>query len=85
MTIIDLLLGVLGATMAVVIWRLVTGPTDADRVVAVDLGFVVFVAAAALLAVRLRTPAALTLVLAATLVGFLTAVAVAHLLERRSP
>jgi len=82
---LDVLLGVLAAAMAVVIWRLVTGPTDADRVVAVDLAFVIFVAGTALLAVRLRAPSALILVLAATLVGFLATVALAHLLERRQP
>ncbi|MEU4888356.1 MULTISPECIES: monovalent cation/H+ antiporter complex subunit F [Streptomyces] len=81
---IDALLGVLAAVMAVVVRQLVAGPTDADRVVAVDLGFAVFVAATALLAVRLHTSAMVVLVLAATLVGFLTTVAVAHLLERWS-
>ncbi|MGE5291110.1 MAG: monovalent cation/H+ antiporter complex subunit F [Micromonosporaceae bacterium] len=85
MLVIDVLLGILATVMAVVIWRLVTGPTDADRVVAVDLAFVVFVAGAALLAVRLQAPSVLILVLAATLVGFLATVAIAHLLERRSP
>lgn len=84
MTVIDTLLGVLAVVMAVVAGRLVTGPTDGDRVVAVDLGFAVFVAATALLAVRLHTSAMLVLVLAATLVGFLTTVAAAHLLERWS-
>lgn len=85
MILIDVLLGILAAAMAVVIWRLLAGPTDADRVVAVDLAFVVFVAGTALLAVRLRAPSVLILVLAATLVGFLATVALAHLLERRSP
>lgn len=83
MILIDILLGTLAAAMAVVIWRLVTGPSDADRVVAVDLAFVVFVAGTALLSVRLREPSVLILVLAATLVGFLATVAIAHLLERR--
>lgn len=85
MILLDVLLGVLAAAMAVTIWRLVTGHSDADRVVAVDLAFVVFVAGTALLAVRLRAPSALILVLAATLVGFLATVALAHLLERRRP
>lgn len=85
MTLIDILLGVLAVTMAVVIWRMAAGPGDADRAVAVDLGFVVFVAAVALLSVRLATPAVLILVLVATLVGFLATVGVAHLFERRSP
>ena len=80
---IDILLVILGAVMAVVIWRLITGPTGADRVVALDLGFVAFVAATALLAVRLDTPAVLILVLVATLLGFLATIAIAHLLERR--
>jgi multicomponent Na+:H+ antiporter subunit F len=80
---IDLLLGVLAAAMAVVIWRVAVGPTDADRLVAVDLGFVVFVAAVALLTVRLRAPSVLALVLATTLVAFLATVAIALLLERR--
>jgi multicomponent Na+:H+ antiporter subunit F len=80
---IDILLVVLGVVMAVVIWRVIAGPTSADRVVALDLGFVVFVAATALLAVRLDTPAILILVLAATLLGFLATIAISHLLERR--
>ncbi|MFP8904738.1 MULTISPECIES: monovalent cation/H+ antiporter complex subunit F [Streptomyces] len=84
MTMTAVLLGVLAVTMAVAVWRMSAGPTDADRVVAVDLAFVVFVAAVALLAVRLDAPAVLILVLAATLLGFLTTVAVAHLLERWS-
>ncbi|MGY1452840.1 monovalent cation/H+ antiporter complex subunit F [Streptomyces sp. SS8] len=84
MTMTAVLLGVLAVTMAVAVWRMSAGPTDADRVVAVDLAFVVFVAAVALLAVRLDTPAVLILVLAATLLGFLATVAVAHLLERWS-
>lgn len=84
MTLTDILLGTLAAAMTVVIWRVVAGPTHGDRAAAMDLGFVVFVAAVALLALRLHTPALLVLVLVATLVGFLATVAVAHLLERRS-
>lgn len=80
---IDTLLGVLALAMAVVVWRLATGPGDADRVIALDLGFVVLVAATALLTVRLHLPAALIIVLVATLVGFLATVALAHLLERQ--
>jgi multicomponent Na+:H+ antiporter subunit F len=83
MTWIDGLLIALGAVMAVVVGRLLTGPTNADRVVALDLGFVVFIAATALLSVRLDVAAIDILVLAATLLGFLTTIAVSHLLERR--
>lgn len=84
MTLVDLSLVILAISFMVVVWTLVTGPGDPDRVVALELGFVMFVAVVALLAVRLRIPAVLTLVLAATLVGFLATVAVAYLLERRS-
>ncbi|MEV2199509.1 monovalent cation/H+ antiporter complex subunit F [Streptomyces fradiae] len=84
MTAVDILLGALAAVMPVALWRLAAGPTDADRVVAVDLTFVVLVAAVALLAVRTRESAVLVLVLVATLVGFLATIAVAHLLERRN-
>lgn len=83
--VLDVLLGILGASMLVVVWRVFVGPTNADRVVAVDLGFALFVAAAALLAVRMAAPYVLIIVLAATLVGFLATVAIAHVLEQRSP
>ncbi|WP_232835775.1 monovalent cation/H+ antiporter complex subunit F [Actinocorallia populi] len=82
--VVDAMLVVLAVVAAVVVWRLAAGPTDADRLVALDLGFVVFVAVVALLAVRLRTPAMFVLVLCATLVGFLATVAASHLLERSS-
>jgi multicomponent Na+:H+ antiporter subunit F len=81
---LDAALVVLALTMLVAIGRLLAGPTDADRGLAVDLGFVVAVAAIALLAVRLDTPALLDLVLVATLVGFLATVALAQLLGGRS-
>lgn len=81
---IDILLVVLGAVMVIAIGRVIAGPTNADRMVALDLGFVVFISATALLTVRLDAPPIVILVLAATLVGFLATVALAHLLEWRS-
>ncbi|MFB9838125.1 monovalent cation/H+ antiporter complex subunit F [Actinoallomurus acaciae] len=83
--VIDVLLVMLTAAMGIVIWRAVRGPTDADRLIAVDLGFVVFVAATALLAADARAHATLALVLVVTLVGFLATVAIALLLEGRTP
>jgi multicomponent Na+:H+ antiporter subunit F len=82
--VIDILLVVLGAVMVIAIGRVIAGPTNADRMVALDLGFVVFISATALLTVRLDAPPIVILVLAATLVGFLATVALAHLLEWRS-
>ncbi|MBB1252790.1 monovalent cation/H+ antiporter complex subunit F [Streptomyces alkaliterrae] len=84
MTFVDVLLVLLLVVTGVIVWRLAFGPTEADRVVAVDLAFVVFLAVVALLSVKLRSTPMLVLVLVATLVGFLATVAAAHLLERRS-
>lgn len=85
MLVLDLALGVLALALLVAMIRLVTGPTDADRGLAVDFAFVVVVGAVALLALRLDTPALLDLVLVATVVGFLATVAVARLVRERSP
>ncbi|MEJ8279238.1 monovalent cation/H+ antiporter complex subunit F [Pseudonocardia spirodelae] len=73
--IVVLALGLLAA-----IGRVLTGPTAADRGLAVDYGFVVVVALVALFALRLGSTAMLDLVVVATLVGFLTTVAVARLI-----
>ncbi|WP_445263187.1 monovalent cation/H+ antiporter complex subunit F [Pseudokineococcus sp. 5B2Z-1] len=83
MMVVEVALGVMALSLGVCAWRVVVGPSDADRVLAVDLGFVVVVCATALLTVRLRTPALLDLVLVATLVGFLTTVVLARLVAGR--
>jgi multicomponent Na+:H+ antiporter subunit F len=82
--VLDVLLAVLALAMLVAIGRVIFGPSQADRALAVDLGFAVFVAGVAILAVRLDTRALVDLVLAATLVGFLGTVAFAKLVERGS-
>ncbi|GAA1902170.1 hypothetical protein GCM10009716_10030 [Streptomyces sodiiphilus] len=82
MVILDAALLVLAASLLVAIFRLLHGPTEADKVVAVDYGFVVFVAAVALLSARLETMALVDLVLIATLLGFLSTVALARRVER---
>ena len=81
MIVLNVVLVVLAAALLATIVRILTGPTHADRALSVDFGFVVFTAG---LAVRLSTPALLDLVLAATLLGFLSTVAFAHLVERRA-
>jgi len=80
--ILDAALVVLAVAAVVATVRVVVGPTDADRVLAVDLGFVVLLAALAVLALRLGAPALLDLVLVGTLVGFLATVALARLAAR---
>lgn len=83
MTVLDGILAVLAVVMAVVTLVTIFGPTNADRALAIDLGFAAFVAGIAVLAVRLDTLALLDLVLAGTLVGFLGTVAVAKLVEQQ--
>ena len=78
----DVVLGGLALAMAAATARVIFGPSNADRALGVDFGFAVFIAAVAVLAVRLEQPALLDLVLAATLLGFLTTVALAALVER---
>jgi multicomponent Na+:H+ antiporter subunit F len=75
---------VLALAMVVAIGRVATGPSDADRVLGLDFGFAVFIAALAVLSVRLESPSLVDLVLAVTLVGFLGTVAFTTLVERRS-
>ncbi|NJQ05032.1 pesticidal protein Cry26Aa [Streptomyces lonarensis] len=83
MMLLDIVLVVLALSMAVAIGRMAYGPTKADRVVAVEFGFVISVAAIALVAVRSDSPSLFDLVLVMTLVGFLTTMSLAHLVERR--
>lgn len=78
----DLLLAALAVAMLVAIGRVVLGPSRADRVLGLDFGFAILTASVAVLALRLDTPALLSLVLAATLIGFLGTVAMAALVER---
>lgn len=83
MPVIDVVLICLALAMVVAIGRLAYGPTKADRVLAVEFSFVLSVAAIALIGVRQDVPALFDLVLVMTLVGFLTTMALAHLVERR--
>jgi multicomponent Na+:H+ antiporter subunit F len=80
---IDLALIALALAFLPAIWRIVVGPTDADRATAGDFVFFLFVAVAALLGVRLDTPMLFDVVLIATLVGFLGTVFLARLVDRR--
>lgn len=82
MIVLDVLLVLLTAALLPAVWRMVVGPSTADRAMAADHVFFVFVAAVAVLAVRLETPALLDLVVIATLVGFLATVTLARLVDR---
>ncbi|WP_375001960.1 monovalent cation/H+ antiporter complex subunit F [Aeromicrobium sp. CTD01-1L150] len=75
---------IVGITLAVLlaVWRIVVGPTPADRAVAADLLSFSVVALIALVGVRAQSTATLDLVLVATLVAFLAAVSLARALTR---
>ncbi|SFC03183.1 monovalent cation/H+ antiporter complex subunit F [Streptomyces aidingensis] len=77
----DAALAVLGLALAATVLRMARGPSAADRVVAVDLAFVIVLGAFALLAVREDDATPLALVLVGTLVGFLTTAALARRAE----
>ena len=63
--------------------RLVLGPTNADRIVALDMMTVTIVAFCALFAVRSGTAAFLDVAVVLALVGFLATVALARFAERQ--
>jgi len=67
-----------------VAWRLVAGPSSADRVIATDMLGLLGVCIAALTALISGHVAFLDIALGIALVGFLAAVAFARLLERAS-
>ena len=79
---LDIAIGALALTMLPAMWRIVRGPTAADRAVASDLVFFVFVAVVALLAVRLDLAGLFDIVIVATVVGFLAPVTLARLIDR---
>jgi len=85
MTILDAGFLLLGLTLLATMWRMVVGPTNADRAAAADLAYVVLIAVLALAAVRFDQPMFFDLVLVATLVGFIASIALARLVDRSPP
>ncbi|MEL6264742.1 MAG: cation:proton antiporter [Pseudomonadota bacterium] len=73
------------AGVLITVWRLVKGPTLADRVVALDLLSVLLMALLVIFAVAVEVPAYLDAALALSLVSFLATVAFARYIERRNP
>ncbi|MBU8542120.1 MULTISPECIES: monovalent cation/H+ antiporter complex subunit F [Roseomonadaceae] len=66
-----------------VAWRLLAGPSSADRAIATDMLGLLGACLAALTAVIAGDAAFLAIALGIALVGFLAAIAFARLLERR--
>lgn len=79
---IDVALVAAGFAAVLSSYRIVVGPTPADRAVAADLLTFAIVALIALVGARVQSPATLDLVLVATLVAFLSSVSLARALTR---
>lgn len=79
MSLIDLALTAVVLAMVLSVYRIVRGPSGADRGAGSDMIFFGFVSLVALLGVRLGTSLLVDIVVVATLVGFLAAVSLARL------
>jgi multicomponent Na+:H+ antiporter subunit F len=82
MTFLDLALIGLGVAFALGIVRVVLGPTVADRAVATDLCLYTVISGVALTVLRTGAEQFQDVVLIATLLGFLAAIALAALIGR---
>lgn len=79
---LDIGLGVIALACLVATYRMVTGPTDADRAISADLLMFGVVGLISLLGVRLASPYTFDIVLVAALVGFLSALSLARALTK---
>ncbi|APU15854.1 MULTISPECIES: monovalent cation/H+ antiporter complex subunit F [Actinoalloteichus] len=80
MTVIDIGLGAVVLAMIIATYRILRGPSSADRAAGADVIFFGFVGLVALLGLRLETELVIDIVLACTLVGFLAALSLARLI-----
>lgn len=79
MSIIDIALAAVVVSMIIATFRVLRGPTGADRGAGSDMVFYGFVALVAILGVRLETVLLVDIVVVCTLVGFLAAISLARL------
>ena len=78
---VDIGLFALVLAMMIATYRILRGPTSADRGAASDVIFFGFVGLVTLIGVRLETDLIIDIVLVATLVGFLAALSLARLIS----
>lgn len=79
---IDFGIGMLILSSLVATWRMLTGPTEADRAVAGDLVMFGVAGMIALFGVRLGGTFTFDLVLVASVIGFLSAISLGRALTR---
>lgn len=82
MIVIDIGIGLLVLTILAATYRIVAGPTDADRAVAADLLFFSIIGLIALVGVELASGATFDILLIATLVGFLGILSLSRAITR---
>lgn len=80
--ILDVALVVVALAVLPAVYRICTGPRDADRAVAADVVFFAVIAVVALLGLRLGAGIALDVILVASVVGFLATMSLARLVTR---
>lgn len=83
MTIVDVALVAVAVAFVLALFRVLLGPTVADRAVAADVALYGVIGAIALLALRQDADQLLDVTLVATLLGFLATVALSLLVGRR--
>lgn len=76
---LDIALGLLMLAGLASTYRMIAGPTEADRVIAADLLLFAIVGIVALAGVRMASTATFDIVLVASLVGFLGALSLAQI------
>ena len=76
--------GGLALSAVIALWRIVTGPTLADRVIALDLALVVLMVAIAVDGINRRDTTWLNLLVVIAIIGFTATVAATQFIEREA-
>jgi multicomponent Na+:H+ antiporter subunit F len=79
--VVAIVLVLIGSAIVLSVVRAVRGPTPADAAVAGDLIFFAFIGAVAVLGVSLPIDAVMDLILVAALLGFLSVLSLARLIQ----
>lgn len=79
---LDFAFGAVALAIALTAWRLLRGPTAADRVLAIDTLYINAVALVVLLGIRLGTDLLFEAALIVAMLGFISTVALARYLSR---
>ncbi len=79
---LDFAFGAVALAIALTAWRLLRGPTPADRVLAIDTLYINAVALVVLLGIRLGTDLLFEAALIVAMLGFISTVALARYLSR---